>query len=90
MSAGFKSKPPQARTFHRPSADVTAVTRQWRTVAVQDLKPGDLVAHRGLVISVKTTPKDAKIALEVGNPMSKTFFMNYGDRLFAFVEKEPE
>lgn len=90
MAAGFKSKPGQSRIFSRPSTDATVVTREWRTVGVQDLKPNDLVANRGLVISVRTTQKDAEVVLEVGSPVSKTFSMNYGDQLFAFVEKESE
>lgn len=89
MPAGFKNKRVKPN-LNRPSVDLdrTGVTRQWRTVAVQDLVPGDIVSGRGQVVSSQPTCRDTEVALEVGVPDSKIYFMNYGDQVFAFVKKE--
>lgn len=89
MPAGFKNKKVKPN-LARPSVDLnrTIVDREWRHVSVQDLVPGDIVSGRGQVVATYPTCKDAEIVLEVGVPESKIYFMNYGDKFFAFVKKE--
>lgn len=83
----LKNKGPRLG-YTSPAIDATAVTRCWKDVKVVDLREGDIVAGKGVVVDpqVSLTCKD-EIVIAIGLPDTKDYIFNPEDIVKAFVPK---
>jgi hypothetical protein len=89
MPAGFRNKRVKPN-LSRPVVDLdrTGVTREWRTVEVQDLEEDDIVSGMGrLVMGIQPTC-NGQVAICAGYPDDKFYFMHENEKVLAFVKKE--
>jgi hypothetical protein len=84
--AGFKSKKPRTG-FSRPTTNAGQVDREWKEVYPSELASGDILAGRGIVISVNSNVRPF-IAVEAGYPESEVYNLDELEYVKAFVRKD--
>ena len=73
--------------FNKPSTELNSNHgRVWKNVPVQDLQEGDIVAGKGVVLSVASTENE-QIALETGYPEPKREVFDLWTTFHAFVKE---